>query len=54
MFRMARVAPGGGIFHVLTRANARSQMCEDDRDYQALENVMAETAQRVPIRILAY
>ena len=54
MPRVARVAPGGVIFHVLNRANARSRIFEGDLDSQALEHVMAETAQRVPVRILAY
>lgn len=54
MPRVARVAPGGVIFHVLNRANARSRIFDSDRDYQALEHVIAETAQRIPVRILAY
>ncbi len=54
MPRVARVAPGGVIFHVLNRANARSRIFDSDRDYQALERVIAETAQRIPVRILAY
>lgn len=54
MPRTARVAPGGVIFHVLNRANARVRIFEDDRDYQTLEQVIAETVQRVPVRLLAY
>ncbi len=42
------------IFHVLNRGNARSQIFEHDRDYEALERVTAETADRVAARILAY
>lgn len=54
MPRVARVAPGGVIFHVLNRANARSRIFENDGDYQALERVIAETADRIQVRILAY
>jgi putative transposase len=54
MPRVARIVPGGMIFHVLNRENARSQIFEHDRDYEALERVMVETADRVAVRILAY
>ncbi|MCZ6624854.1 MAG: transposase [Deltaproteobacteria bacterium] len=54
MPRTARVAPGDVIFHVLNRANARSRIFENERDYHALEHVMADTIQHVPVRILAY
>lgn len=54
MPRTARIAPGGAIFHVLNRANARSRIFEKDQDYEALERVIAETARWIPVRILAY
>jgi len=54
MPRVARIAPGGMIFHVLNRANSRSRIFENDGDYLALERVIAETVQRIPVRILAY
>ena len=54
MPRVARIVPGGMIFHVLNRGNARSQIFEHDRDYEALERVMAETADQIAVRILAY
>jgi putative transposase len=53
MPRVARIVPGG-VFHVLNRGNARSQIFERDRDYEALERVMVETADRIAVRILAY
>jgi putative transposase len=53
MPRVARIAPGGFIFHVLNRGNARCRIFEDDRDYEALERVIIETADRIAIRILA-
>ena len=54
MPRVAHIVPGGVIFHVLNRGNARSQVFEHDRDYEALERVMVETAGRIAVRILAY
>jgi putative transposase len=54
MPRVARVVPGGVIFHVLNRANARARIFESAQDYQALERVIAETARKIPVRILAY
>ena len=54
MPRTARTAPGGVVFHVLNRANARARIFAKDRDYQTFEQIMAETTERVPVRILAY
>jgi putative transposase len=54
MPRTARIAPGGIVFHVLNRANARARIFENDGDYLAFENVIAETLARVPMRLLAY
>ena len=36
MPRLVRLVPGGVIFHVVNRANARCQVFEDNRDCQAL------------------
>jgi len=54
MPRTARIAPGGIVFHVLNRANARAQVFARSQDYVAFERVLCETARAVPIRILAY
>ncbi len=54
MPRTARMAPGGAVFHVLNRANARARTFAKDRDYQTFEQIMAETAERGPLRIPAY
>jgi REP element-mobilizing transposase RayT len=50
MPRVARIAPGGVIFHVVNRGNARRQVFEHDGDYEALERVIVETAERIAIR----
>ena len=46
MPRTARVAPGGMIFHVLNRGNARDQIFHKEADFLAFENVMAETMEQ--------
>ncbi len=54
MSRSARVAPGGVIFHVLNRANARARIFEKDLDYKAFMRVIGETARLIPVEIFAY
>ena len=54
MPRVARIAPGGVIFHVLNRANGRRGIFEKREDYQAFDRVIARTTAEVPMRILAY
>ena len=54
MPRTARVAPGGYVFHVLNRGNERRTIFEADGDYLAFLRVLGETADRVPVRILAW
>src|SRR5690349_18090492 len=55
MPRTARVAPGGVVFHVLNRGNARSPIFEADGDYAAFLRALAETLARFPrLRLLAY
>lgn len=54
MPRTARRAPGGMLFHVLNRGNARAQIFDEDEDYHAFQRVLTETLSHVPIRILAY
>jgi putative transposase len=54
MPRTARIAPGGVVFHVLNRANARARIFAKEADYAAFEQVMNETLARKPMRILGY
>ena len=54
MPRTARVAPGGMVFHVINRANARARIFGKDADYAAFERVMKETLLRKRMRILGY
>jgi putative transposase len=54
MPRRARIAPGEIVYHVLNRANARSELFHKPEDYSAFERVMISAMQRTPIRLLAY
>ncbi len=54
MPRTARIAPGGTIFHVLNRGNDRRALFESEGDYLAFLRVLAETAEEIPVRILAW
>jgi putative transposase len=54
MPRPLRAAPGGLVYHVLNRGNARLKIFEKDGDYQAFEHILGETQERVPVRILAW
>ena len=54
MPRRARIAPGGGVYHVLNRAAGRKQIFRTEKDFLAFEALIAEALQRHPIRLLAY
>jgi putative transposase len=54
MPRIARVALGGLVFHVLNRGVARMQLFEKPADYQAFEQVLRETLDESSMRICAY
>ena len=54
MPRTVRRAPGGMVFHVLNRGNARAQIFVEDADYSAFQRVLTHTLAHVPMRILAY
>jgi putative transposase len=54
MPRRKRIATGGVVFHVLNRAVARERIFWKPADYEALENVLQEAGERVPMRLLCY
>jgi putative transposase len=54
MPRPLRAAPGGVVYHVLNRGNARRLIFERDGDYAAFERIVAEVQLRIPVRILAW
>ena len=51
MPRTARIAPDGMVFHVLNRAGFRMPISEKDEDSLAFERAMAETVERLPMRM---
>ena len=54
MGRPKRDCPGGYVYHVLNRANARATLFDKAGDYAAFLRVLAETQQRHPLRLLAF
>jgi putative transposase len=55
MGRPLRVTPGGYVYHVLNRANARLRIFHKDGDYAAFERVLVDALERVPgMRLLNY
>ena len=54
MPRIARVAPGGVVYHVLNRGNGRRMVFHKDADARAFIDILAETKRLVPMRVLGY
>jgi putative transposase len=54
MPRIARIAPGGMLFHVLNRGVGRMQIFDSDEDFRAFGRVLEETLRVAPMRICAY
>jgi len=54
MGRAYRVDVGGMIYHVINRANFRSQLFSKDKHYQQFLDILKEALEFVPMRILSY
>ncbi len=54
MPRTARAAPGGYVYHVLNRGVGRMRLFEKARDYEAFEEVVAETLAKIPLRVCGF
>ena len=54
MARWRRIAPANTVFHVLNRANNRAQIFFTEGDYRNFLCLLADTARRIGMRILAY
>jgi putative transposase len=54
MGRPKRSAPGGWIYHVLNRSNARMPIFTKDEDFIAFERVLEEAVARTGTRLLCY
>ncbi|KPK38032.1 MAG: hypothetical protein AMJ65_13425 [Phycisphaerae bacterium SG8_4] len=54
MPRSRRQSPGGIVYHVLNRANARQTIFRGPSDYEAFERVIGEGLERIPMRLTSY
>ncbi|TSC62863.1 MAG: putative transposase [Parcubacteria group bacterium Gr01-1014_48] len=54
MPRIARVAVGNMLYHVINRANGRAQIFYTDNDYQHFESILADGKEMINMRIVAY
>lgn len=54
MPRQARVSVAGIVYHVINRANGRTQIFNTDKDYQHFEELLQEAKELTGMRILAY
>jgi putative transposase len=54
MPRPRRQTPGGLVYHVLNRANARRPIFETRGDYLAFEQILADTQRSTGMRMLAW
>ncbi len=51
---MARIAPGGQIYHVLNRGVGKMTLFRGRRDFEAFQQCLIEAVEKVPIRLLGY
>ncbi len=54
MGRAPRVDIGGEVYHIINRANNRTQIFKSDDDYKHFERLLKEANERIPVGILAY
>lgn len=54
MPRAPRIDVGNEFYHVINRANNRTQIFHNDKEYQHFERLLREAKERIPMRILAY
>ena len=54
MPRIARVAVGDTLYHVINRSNGRVRIFNTDKDYQHFESLLEEGKELIDMRILAY
>lgn len=54
MTRIRRKFVGGGVYHVMNRANGRLRIFRKRGDFLAFEKVLEEALERLPCRLLAY
>ena len=54
MPRRRRYGTSGVVFHVVNRGSRRGLLCEDDREFEAFEQVLTEALGRHPIALIEF
>jgi putative transposase len=54
MPRARRQSPGGIVYHVLNRANAKQNIFQGLSDYMVFEKILAQGLKKIPMRLTAY
>ena len=54
MPRAKRQSPGGIVYHVLNRANARQTIFQGFSDYKSFEKILAEGLVKIPMPLTGY
>ena len=54
MARAKRQSPGGIVYHVLNRANARQTIFQEFLDYKMFEKILSEGLVKIPMRLTGY
>jgi len=54
MPRPPRADEAGGLYHVLNRGNARSDIIRKDADFGAFKRILSEGLKRYDVQLLAY
>ena len=54
MPRTARASVGDMVYHAINRGNGRAQVFHDNFEYQGFVDLLGETCQREPVRVLDY
>ena len=54
MPRVARIAPGGLIYHVLNRGVGKMKLFRSGKDFEAFQRCLGATQKSTPVRMLAY
>lgn len=54
MPRQPRKTPGGYVYHVLNRANARVRIFNTNKDYNLFEEILEQAKEHADVEVLAY
>ena len=54
MPRVARVAVGDMLYHVINRANNKARIFDSDNDYKHFESLLQEGKELIDMRLVAY